>query len=71
MEKVFIQINNQKAYKLLDQLEQQQLIRILNKRTSSEGKLSDKYAGKLSPDTAGRLQESVSKSREEWHSRTT
>lgn len=71
METVLIQINNQKAYKLLKKLEQQQLIRVLKKNTPPEGKLSEKYAGKLSPDTADRLQEHVTKSRKEWQSRTT
>ena len=71
MEKIFIQINNPKAYKLLDQLEQQQLIRILKKSITSEGKLSEKYAGKLSSDTADRLHKFVSKSREQWQNRIT
>lgn len=70
METVLIQINNQKAYKLLKNLEQQKLIRILKKNTPPQGKLSEKYAGKLSSDTADRLQEHVTQSRKEWQNRT-
>jgi len=70
METVIIQINNKKAYKLLQRLEKQQLIRVLKKNTPKEGKLSEKYSGKLSSDTTDRLQEHVTQSREEWQSRT-
>ena len=70
METVLIQINNKKAYKLLKKLEQQQLIQVLRKNTPSDGKLSEKYAGKLSPETADRLQEQVTKSRKELQSST-
>lgn len=70
METVLIQINHQKAYKLLNKLEQQELIRILKKNIPPEGKLSEKYAGKLSPDTADRLQEHVTQSRKAWQKRT-
>lgn len=70
METILIQINHQKAYKLLSKLEEQQLIRVLKKNIPPEGKLSEKYAGKLSPDTADKLQEHVNKSREEWQNRT-
>ena len=69
METVLIQINNKKAYKLLDKLERQQLIRVLKKKNPPEEKLSEKYGGKLSPNTADRLQEHVTQSREEWQSR--
>ncbi len=66
MEKVFIQINHEKAYKLLDELEKQNLIQILNRRSFSKGKLSEKYAGKISSQAAERLQVYVAKSRDEW-----
>jgi len=70
METILIQINHQKAYKLLNRLEQQQLIRVLKKNIPTEGNLSEKYAGKLSPKTTDRLQEHLIKSRNEWQNRT-
>ncbi len=71
METVLIQINDQKAYNQLKKLEKQQLIRVLKKNNPPEGKLSEKYAGKLSPDTTDQLQQHVTQSRNEWQSRTT
>jgi hypothetical protein len=70
METLLIQINDPEAYKLLKKLEQRQLIRVMKKNSPTEGRLSEKYAGKLSKETADRLQKRVSKSREEWQNRT-
>lgn len=70
METLLIQINDPEAYKLLKKLEQRQLIRVMKKNSPAEGRLSEKYAGKLSKETADRLQKKVSKSREEWQNRT-
>lgn len=69
METVLIQINNRKAYKLLDDLEDLQIIKVLEKSIQPQQKLSDKYAGKLPSEVADELQEYVTKSREEWNSR--
>jgi hypothetical protein len=67
METVLIQINNIKAYKLLEDLEDLQLIKVLKKNLLPEVKLSEKYAGKLPEDVAEELQNYVSKSRDEWN----
>lgn len=70
METLLIQVNDKKAYDLLKKLEKQQLIRVLKKNIPPEGKLSEKYAGKLTPNTADRLQEHITQSRKEWQNRT-
>ena len=69
METILIQITNHKAYKLLEDLEDLNLIKVLQKKDQTPEKLSEKYAGKLNPKVAEELQEYVSKSREEWESR--
>lgn len=67
METVLVQINNQKAYKLLEDLEDLQLIKLHKKSTISRQKLSEKYAGKLPTHIANELQNHVTQSRIEWN----
>lgn len=69
METVLIQINNNKAYKLLEDLEDLDIIKVLNKSIKPPQKLSEKYAGKLPSDIADELQNYVSQSRNEWKDR--
>ena len=52
METVLIQINNNKAYKLLEDLEDLQIIKVLKKSIQPQQKLSEKYAGKLPSDAS-------------------
>ncbi len=66
METVLVQINNKKAYKLLEDLEDLNLIKVLKKSVQPEQKLSEKYAGKLPLDVAEELQNYVAQSRNEW-----
>ena len=66
---MLIQITNHKAYKLLEDLEDLNIIKVLQKKDQTPEKLSEKYAGKLNPKVAEELNEYVSKSREEWESR--
>ena len=68
METVLIQINNNKAYKLLDDLEDLHIIKVLKKSIQSQQKLSEKYAGKLPSDIADEIQHFVNESRNEWNS---
>lgn len=70
METVLLQINNTKAYKLLEDLEDLQLIKVLKKNIQPGQKLSEKYAGKLSPQIADKLQDFVTQSRKEWNNST-
>lgn len=69
METVLIQINNNKAYRLLKDLEDLQIIKVIRKSIQPDQKLSEKYAGKLPPDIADELQDYVTQSRSEWNSR--
>lgn len=70
METVLIQINNNKAYKLLEDLEDLHIIKVLKKSIQLQQKLSEKYAGKLPSDIADELQNYVTQSRNEWNNRS-
>lgn len=62
METVLIQITNTKAYRLLENLEDQQILKVLKKSIFPQQKLSEKYAGKLPADVADELQKHVTQS---------
>jgi hypothetical protein len=65
METVLVQINNNKAYKLLKDLEDLQIIKVLENKIQPPQKLSEKYAGKLPSELADEIQNYVTKSRNE------
>lgn len=66
METIMVQITNNKALKLLQELEELNLIKLLKKNTDTSQKLSEKYAGKLSSATVEKLQQHIKQSRNEW-----
>jgi hypothetical protein len=66
MDTLLIQVTNQDAYSLLNELEKLHLIKVLKNETSSSQKLSEKFAGKLPVDAAKKLQEHIKQSRNEW-----
>ena len=68
METMLIELTNKKAAKLLHELEELQLIRVLNTNGQRNGKLSEKYAGKLPGKIAEELQNYVTESRNESNS---
>ncbi len=70
METVLIQINSNKAYKLLEDLEDLHMIKVLKKSIQPQQKLSEKYAGKLPSDIANEIQNFVNESRNEWNRRS-
>lgn len=70
MKTVLVQINNDKAYKLLEDLEDLNILKVLNKNVQPKQKLSEKYAGKLPSDVADELQDYVTQSRNEWNNRS-
>jgi hypothetical protein len=70
METVLVQINNHKAYKLLEDLEDLDIIKVLQKKVPTTQKLSEKYAGKLPSNITDELQDYVTQSRNEWNNRT-
>ncbi len=61
-----IQLTHHKALKLLLDLEELHLIRVLKKNVQTEQKLSDKYAGNLPAEIGEQLQQHIIKSRNEW-----
>ena len=69
METVLIQINDKKAYKLLEHLEDLQVIKVLKKSNYDSQSLSERFAGKLSPEVAEDMQEYITRSRKEWENR--
>ena len=71
MDTVLVQINNNKAYKLLQDLEELHIIKVLKKSIQPRQKLSEKYAGKLPDDVADQLQNYVTQGRNEWDNRNT
>lgn len=70
METVLVQINDRKAYKLLEDLEGLNILKVLKKSILPTQKLSEKYAGKLPSDVADELQKYVTQSRNEWNNRS-
>ena len=70
METLLLQINNNKAYRLLEDLEALHLIKVLKKSILSKQRLSEKYAGKLPSDIADELQNYITLGRNEWNNRS-
>lgn len=68
METVLLQINNNKAYKLIEDLEALQLIKVLKKNIPAKQKLSERFAGSLnlSEEEYNNFQNSITESRKEW-----
>jgi len=70
METVLVQITNDKAYRLLEDLEDLHILKVLKKSSLPNQKLSEKYAGKLPSAVADELQDFITKSRKEWDNRS-
>ncbi len=65
METIWVQVNSEKAYRLLKSLEDLQLIKLLKKEKESGKKPSD-YFGTLTEEEGKKFHSYVSESREEW-----
>lgn len=63
METVLIQINDLKAYKLLESLEDLQIIKVLKKSKDEDKGISEKFGGKLHLEVAEDILAYISKSR--------
>ncbi len=63
---ITVELNTSKALKLLQDLEDLNLLRILAKDESDRPRLSEKYAGKLPVAVAEELQKNINLGREEW-----
>jgi len=70
METVIVQINDNKEYKLLENLEELHILKVIKKSKKQTLSLSEKYAGKLTSKTADELQDYVNESREQWNKQT-
>ena len=70
METVIVQINDNKAYKLLENLEELHILKVIKKSKKQTLSLSEKYAGKLTSKTTDELQDYVNESREQWNKQT-
>ncbi|MFZ4465116.1 MAG: hypothetical protein ACOYN5_14810 [Bacteroidales bacterium] len=68
MDTVIIQLTTPKTMKLLLELEELHLLRVIKKNISTKTKLSDKYAGMLPSNIAEDLQDHIEQSRGEWDS---
>ncbi|MBX9853174.1 MAG: hypothetical protein K2X86_15630 [Cytophagaceae bacterium] len=68
MQTVIVQLTHQKALRLLEELEDLHILRVLKKNINPNEKLSDKYSGKLSADVADKIQKHISDSRNQWDS---
>jgi len=68
METVLLQINNDKAYKLIEDLEALQIVKVLKKNIQPKEKLSKRFAGSLnlSDEEYNSFQDSITQSRNEW-----
>ena len=66
METVLVQINNSKAYKLLEDLEDLHILKVLKKSTLPQQKLSEKYKGVFSKEDAKNFNEHTQTMRKEW-----
>lgn len=59
METYLIELTNNNAYRLLQDLEDMKIIKVLKKSIQSKKRLSEKYAGRLPGDIADELQNYV------------
>ena len=68
METVLLQIKNEKAYQLLKNLEDLEIVKMLKKSKSEKIAISDKFASslKLSEKEYNEFQELITQSRNEW-----
>jgi uncharacterized protein YlbG (UPF0298 family) len=68
METVLLQINNSKAYKLIEDLEALHIVKVLEKSSQPKKKLSEKFAGalNLSEEEYNNFQDSLKQGRSEW-----
>ncbi len=67
MQTITIEINNDKALKLIEELEALNLIRIIrNNETTSGKKLSDRLVGSISQEQADRMMKELEQMRSEW-----
>lgn len=69
METVLLQINDKNAYKLTENLEALDLVKVLEKNIEPKKKLSERFAGsiKLTDAEYNDFQNSITEGRNEWN----
>lgn len=67
MQTVIVQLTHQKALRLLEELEEMHILKVLKKNINPDEKLSDKYSGKLSSSVTDKLTKHIDESRREWN----
>ena len=67
MRTITVELNTDKTLKLLKDLEELNLLRILTKDEVPAQRLCEKYAGKLPADIAMDLKKHIKLDREEWN----
>lgn len=69
METVLLQINDKNAYKLIENLEALDLVKVLEKNIEPKKKLSERFAGslKLTDAEYNNFQNSITEGRNEWN----
>lgn len=65
---MLIELTNKKAVKLLRDLEELKLIKVLKENIAVKQKLSDKYRGSISKEEGEKLNKHIEDSRNEWDS---
>jgi len=68
MDTLLVQVNNNRAYKLLQDLEKLAIIKLIKKKVGQPLKPSEKYRGVFSLEDAKSFNEHVQLSRKEWGS---
>jgi hypothetical protein len=68
METILLQINDDRAYKLIESLEALNVIKVLKKDSQPKKKLSERFAGalKLSAEESKKFQDAITQGRNEW-----
>jgi hypothetical protein len=68
METILLQINNDKAYKLIEDLEALHIVKVLKKSVQPKQKLSERFAGSLGLSDAeyNNFQDQITQGRNEW-----
>ena len=66
METVLVQITNSKAYRLLEDLEDLHILKVLKKSILPQQKLSEKYKGVFSKEDAKDFNDHTQTMRKEW-----
>jgi hypothetical protein len=66
METVTIKLTTPKTMRLLEQLEELNLLKVLRRSDAIKESIADKYAGKLPADIADDIQIHIEESRRAW-----